>query len=218
MNKLQVCAYRFNKLSSNGWCFKLNKGDKVLINPGTGGVGTFAIQLAKVLGFYVATTASDKGYELVKSLGADKIINYKEQNFWEVLKDYDGVFDMMGTQHVLKSFNIVKPNKNIVSITALPNKKFAKQYKDLYGFSKFKCWIFSKVGKKFDKLEKKTNVTYTQLIMGPSKEQLDIITKFVEEGKIKPVIDKIFDFKDANKAFEYLESGRAKGKIVLKIK
>jgi len=87
----------------------LQKGQKVLIHAGSGGVGTFAIQLAKLMGAFVATTASEKGYELVKSLGADLIINYKKENFEEMLTGYDAVFDTLGGEALEKSFRILKP-------------------------------------------------------------------------------------------------------------
>ncbi|GED34340.1 hypothetical protein BCE02nite_54810 [Brevibacillus centrosporus] len=100
---------------------KLQNGQKILIHAGSGGVGTFAIQLAKQMGAFVATTASDKGYELVKSLGADLIINYKQENFEEKLTGYDAVFDTLGGEALEKSFRVLKPGGQIVSISGLPN-------------------------------------------------------------------------------------------------
>ncbi|GAA0137093.1 hypothetical protein YSY43_39340 [Paenibacillus sp. YSY-4.3] len=87
----------------------LQKGQKILIHAGSGGVGTFAIQLAKLMGAFVATTASDKGHELVKSMGADQIINYKQENFEEMLSGYDAVFDTLGGAALEKSFRVLKP-------------------------------------------------------------------------------------------------------------
>jgi len=193
---------------------QLDKGQKILIQAGAGGVGTFAIQLAKVMGATVATTASVAGTDLVKSLGADEIINYKTEKFEDMLKNYDAVFDTLGGESLEKSFDILKDGGKIVSVSGLPNARFAKEY----GSGFFKTLLFSLATKKLTALEKKHNVQYTFLFMEPSGEQLRILANYIETGKIKPVIDKVFPFGDAQKAMEYAESGRAKGKIILKIK
>ncbi|SFL07442.1 alcohol dehydrogenase [Paenibacillus sp. 1_12] len=192
----------------------LKKDQKILIHAGAGGVGTFAIQLAKVMGAYVATTASDNGYQLVKSLGADLIINYKKQNFEEILKDYDAVYDTLGGEALEKSFKILKPHGKIVSISALPNAKFGREE----NFGILKTMILSIVSRKITALEKKHNVDYHFLFMKPSGTQLEYIKQLIELNKIKPVIDKIYDFEDTQKAVEYLETGRAKGKVIIRLK
>lgn len=193
---------------------QLQKGQKILIQAGAGGVGTFAIQLAKVMGATVATTASVAGTNLVKSLGADEIINYKTEKFEEVLKNYDAVFDTLGGETLEKSFEVIKSGGKIVSVSGLPNARFGKQY----GSGFFKTLLFSAASSKLTALEKKHNVQYTFLFMKPSGDQLRMITNFIEAGKIKPVIDRVFPFEDAQKAMEYAEAGRAKGKIILKIR
>lgn len=193
---------------------QLQKGQKILIHAGSGGVGTFAIQLAKLMEATVATTASEAGANLVKSLGADEIINYKTEKFEDILKNYDAVFDTLGGETLEKSFNVVKGGGKIVSVSGLPNARFAKEY----GAGFFKTLLFSIATKNLTALEKKHNVQYTFLFMEPSGDQLRILANYIESGKIKPVIDKVFPFDDAQKAMEYAESGRAKGKIILKIK
>ncbi|MER2118836.1 MAG: NADP-dependent oxidoreductase [Solibacillus sp.] len=193
---------------------QLQKGQKILIQAGAGGVGTFAIQLAKLMGATVATTASEAGMNLVKSLGADEIINYKTEKFEETLKNYDAVFDTLGGEILEKSFKVVKNGGKIVSVSGLPNARFAKEY----GSGFFKTLLFSAASNKLTSLEKKHNVHYTFLFMEPSGEQLSIIANYIEAGNIKPIIDKVFSFDDAQKAMEYAESGRAKGKIILKLK
>ncbi|WP_368655004.1 NADP-dependent oxidoreductase [Ornithinibacillus sp. 4-3] len=193
---------------------QLQKRQKILIQAGAGGVGTFAIQLAKLMGATVATTASKAGSDLVKSLGADKIINYKTEKFEDILENYDAVFDTLGGSTLEKSFRIIKNEGKIVSVSGLPNARFAKEY----GSGFFKTLLFSVASSKLTKLEKKHNVQYTFLFMKPSGEQLRIIGNYIETGKIKPVIDKIYSFEDAQKAMEYAESGRAKGKIILKMR
>ncbi|MFJ7183215.1 NADP-dependent oxidoreductase [Lysinibacillus xylanilyticus] len=193
---------------------QLQKGQKILIHAGAGGVGTFAIQLAKLMGAFVATTASEAGANLVKSLGADEIINYKTEKFEEILENYDVVFDTLGGETLEKSFEVIKSGGKIVSVSGLPNARFGKEY----GSGFFKTLLFSAASHKLTALEKKHNVQYSFLFMKPSGEQLRIIADFIETGKIKPIIDRVFPFENAQKAMEYAESGRAKGKIILKIK
>ncbi|PGZ58179.1 NADPH:quinone reductase [Bacillus cereus] len=193
---------------------QLQKGQKILIHAGSGGVGTFAIQLAKIMGATVTTTASEAGANLVKSLGADEIINYKTEKFEEILKNYDAVFDTIGGATLEKSFNIIKSGGNIVSVSGMPNARFGKEF----GSGFFKTLLFSLASKKLTALEKKHNAQYSFLFMKPSGDQLRTIANYIEAGKIKPVIDRIFPFEDAQKAMEYSESGRAKGKIIVKMK
>ncbi|NWL88139.1 NADPH:quinone reductase [Paenibacillus sp. 79R4] len=192
----------------------LQKGQKILIHAGSGGVGTFAIQLAKLMGAFVATTASEKGDELVKSLGADLIINYKKENFEEILTGYDAVFDTLGGEALEKSFRILKPGGQIVSISGLPNARFGKETKAGW----LKTAIFSIASRKIKAQEKKSQTRYHFLFMKPSGEQLMVIKGFMEGGLIRPVIDKVYPLKDTEQAFHYLESGRAKGKVIISIK
>ncbi|OFD39081.1 NADP-dependent oxidoreductase [Bacillus mycoides] len=193
---------------------QLQKGKKILIHAGSGGVGTFAIQLAKIMGATVATTASDAGADLVKSLGADKIINYKTEKFEDILKNYDAVFDTIGGTTLKKSFDIIKSGGKIVSVSGMPNARFGKEF----GSGFFKTLLFSLASNKLTALEKKHNAQYSFLFMKPSGDQLRIIANYIESGQLKPIIDRIFPFEDTQKAMEYSESGRAKGKIIVKIK
>ncbi|UQZ84592.1 Zinc-type alcohol dehydrogenase-like protein [Paenibacillus konkukensis] len=192
----------------------LQKGQKVLIHAGSGGVGTFAIQMAKLMGAFVATTASEKGYELVKSLGADLIINYKKENFEEMLTGYDAVFDTLGGEALVKSFRILKPGGQIVSISGMPNARFGKEA----NLGWMKTTILSVASHKIKAQEKKSQTRYHFLFMKPSGEQLKALKEFIEGGLIKPIIDKVYHLKDAGQGFKYLESGRAKGKVIIKIK
>ncbi|WP_285766080.1 NADP-dependent oxidoreductase [Peribacillus sp. SI8-4] len=193
---------------------QVQKGQKVLIHAGAGGVGTFAIQLAKLMGATVTTTASDAGANLVKSLGADEIINYKKEKFEDILKNYDAVFDTLGGKTLEKSFQVIKDGGKIVSVSGMPNARFAKEY----GSGFFKTLLFRAASNKLTSLEKNHNVQYSFLFMKPSGDQLSVLANFIESGKIKPIIDRVFPFTDAQKAMEYAESGRAKGKIILKIR
>lgn len=191
----------------------LKEGDKVFIPGGSGGIGTFAIQLAKNMGLYVATTASEKGYALAESMGADEIINYKTTDFSAVLKDYDAVFDTMGKKNLEDAFKILKKKGKIASVNGSPNINTGKEH----GFGPFKKLLLKIASRKITKLSKKYDVDYEFFFMKSKGDQLEIINEYLEAGKIMPVIDKVFDFKDAQKALEYSESGRAKGKIILKM-
>lgn len=129
---------------------QLQKDQKILIHAGSGGVGTFAIQLAKIMGATVTTTASEAGANLVKSLGADEIINYKTEKFEDMLTNYDAVFDTIGGTTLEKSFNIIKSGGNIVSVSGMPNAQFGKEF----GSGFFKTLLFSLASKKLTALEK----------------------------------------------------------------
>ena len=194
--------------------FQLQKGQNILIQAGAGGVGSFAIQLAKLMGATVATTTSEAGTDLVKSLGADEIINYKTEKFEDILGNYDAVFDTLGGEILERSFKIIKDGGQIVSLSGLPNARFAKE--DGLGF--LKTMLLSAASYKLTKLEKKHRVQYTFMFVKASGEQLSTITNFIESGEIKPIIDRVFPFDDVEKAMKYSETGRAKGKIILKIR
>ncbi|OUR60049.1 NADPH:quinone reductase [Colwellia sp. 39_35_sub15_T18] len=192
----------------------LKSGEKILIQAGAGGIGTFAIQLAKALGAFVATTASDAGFELVKSLGADKVINYKTEKFEDMLQDYDAVYDTLGGESLEKAFEIIKSGGNVISVSGVPNARFAREG----NLGLLKTFLFSVLTWKITKLEKLHNAAYTFHFMSDSGKQLEIIGKLIEEGVIKPVIDKVFSFPETQDALNYSESGRAKGKVVIKLK
>ncbi|WP_136605409.1 NADP-dependent oxidoreductase [Paenibacillus dokdonensis] len=192
----------------------LQQGQKILIHAGSGGVGTFAIQLAKIMGANVATTASEKGYELVQSLGADQIINYRKENFEEILTEYDAVFDTLGGAVLEKSFRILKPHGQIVSISGVPNAAFGKEQQ----LGWLKTAALSIASRKITVLEKQYQARYHYLFMKPSGAQLNILKEYIEDDRIVPVIDKVFPFTDAASALHYLEGGSAKGKVVVRIK
>lgn len=192
---------------------KIKPDEKILIQAGSGGIGTIAIQLAKLMGAYVATTTSQKNAELVKSLGADLVIDYKTEQFEELLSNYDYVFDTQGGEILEKAFNIIKPGGKVVSISGLPDGKFAKEYH----LPLWKKLIFSLATRNLTALEKSSQSNYCFLFMKPSGKQLEILKTFIEAGDISPVIDRIIPFLDIKEAFDYSKSGRAKGKIILKI-
>ncbi|MEN2399237.1 NADP-dependent oxidoreductase [Flavobacterium sp. MC2016-06] len=194
---------------------KLKKGQKVFIQAGSGGVGTIAIQLAKHLGATVATTTSTGNIELVKSLGAAIIIDYKKDDFADKLKDYDLVLHSSRDKKVLeKSLKLLKPGGILVSLTGPPTPEFADEL-SLPWYLKLLMKFLSAAPRK---LADKLKVTFYFLFMKASGKQLSEITSLIEAGVIRPVIDKVFPFEQTNEAMAYVETGRVKGKAVIKIK
>lgn len=192
----------------------LQKGQKVFIQAGSGGVGTFAIQLAKHLGAFVATTTSSSNYEMVKNLGADVIIDYKTQDFETILKDYDLVLNSQDVKTLEKSLKILKPGGKVISISGPPTSKFATEI----GASWFIKTVLGLLSLGIRKKAKKLNVDYSFLFMKANGRQLTEIGSLMETNIIRPVVDKVFSFEQTNEALSYVESGRAKGKVVLKVK
>lgn len=192
---------------------KVQPGQKVFIQAGSGGVGTFAIQLAKYLGTTVATTASEKSFDLLKNLGAEVLIDYKTQDFEDILMDYDVVLNSQDSKTLEKSFNILKSKGKIISISGPPTPAFADEF-NLPWYVKFVTKLLSG---KTRRIANKQNVNYSFLFMQADGKQLAEITKLIEAGEIKPVIDKVFSFQNTNEAVKYVESGRAKGKVVIKM-
>jgi NADPH:quinone reductase-like Zn-dependent oxidoreductase len=193
---------------------KLKKGQKVFVQAGSGGVGTIAIQLAKHLGATVATTTSAANFELVKSLGADVAIDYKTQDFETILKDYDLVLNSQDEKTLVKSMRILKPGGKVISISGPPDTAFAKEI----GLSWFmKAAIFF-LSNKVRNQAKKLNVDYSFLFMQANGKQLSEIGKLIETGVIRPVVDRVYPFEEMNEAISYVSSGRAKGKVIVKVK
>lgn len=169
---------------------KLKKGAKILIHGGAGGIGSIAIQLAKALGAYVATTVSGADKEFVKDLGADEVIDYKSEDFEEKLSSFDAVFDTVGGEVTDKSFKVLKKGGILVSMAGQPSEDLAKKY----GI-----------------------VAIGQNTEG-NTERLNRLAELVDEGKIKPQVDKVFTLDRVKEAFKHLEQGHVRGKVVLKIK
>jgi len=192
----------------------LKKGQKVFIQAGSGGVGTFAIQLAKYLGATVATTTSTANINLVKSLGADIVIDYKKDDFETILKDYDVVLNSQDAKTLEKSLRILKSGGKLISISGPPDPAFAEEIRAPW-FVKF---IMRLLSAGVRKKAKRINVNFSFLFMRAEGTQLSQITSLIDAGIIKPVMDKVFPFEQTNEAMAYVETGRAKGKVVIKIK
>ncbi|MBL0035029.1 MAG: NADP-dependent oxidoreductase [Flavobacteriales bacterium] len=192
----------------------LKKGQKVFIQAGSGGVGTFAIQLAKHLGATVATTTSAANVELVKSLGADVVIDYKKDDFETKLKDYDVVLNSQDGKTLQKSLRILKPGGKLISITGPPDAAFAKELDAPWYVEVLMSALSAGVRRKARRLK----VGYSFLFMQANGRQLDRITSLIDAGTIRPVMDKVFPFEATKEALAYIETARAKGKVVVKVR
>ena len=192
----------------------LRAGQKVFIPAGSGGIGTFAIQLAKHFGARVGTTTSTGNVQLVTSLGADEVIDYKKQEFENVLGGYDAVLGTIRGDAIEKSLGILKPGSKIVSLIGPLDAAFARARR----LNFILRWVFVLMSRKIMRLAKKRDVTYSFLFLRPDGTQLSEIGELLESGQVRPVIDKVFPFEQAKEALEYLAQGRAKGKVVVRIK
>lgn len=169
---------------------QLAKGQRILIHGGAGGIGSVAIQLAKHLGAYVATTASADDKEFVTTLGANEVIDYKKEAFEELLKDYDAVFDTVGGETYKKSFLVLRKGGVLVSMLEPPNEELVQQY----------------------------GVTSIAQQTAINKDRLAIATQLVEQGVIKVHIDTVFPLAQAGQALEYLQTNHSRGKVVVEIR
>ena len=192
----------------------LKPGQKVFIPAGSGGIGSFAIQLAKHLGAKVGTTTSTANVDLVRSLGADEVVDYKKQEFEDVLRDYDAVLGTVRGDALEKSLRILKPTSTIVSLIGPPDAAFARAR----GMNFLMVALFGLLSRKIIRHAKKGGTAYSFLFVHPNGRQLAEIGELLKLERIRPVIDKVFPFEQAKEALAYLEQGRAKGKVVVRMK
>ena len=192
----------------------LKEGQKVLIHAGSGGVGTFAIQLAKHVGATVATTTSTANVDLARSLGADVVIDYKKEDFAHVLHDYDVVLNSLDKVTLEKSLRVLKPGGQLISISGPPDVAFARSL----GAS----WVFRMITGALSygirAKAKHRQAKYSFLFMRANGGQLAEITSLIDEGIIRPVVDRVFPFASTKEAMAYVEAGRAKGKVVVSLR
>ncbi|WP_317201766.1 NADP-dependent oxidoreductase [Janthinobacterium sp.] len=193
---------------------QLKKGQKVLIHAGSGGVGTIAIQLAKHLGATVATTASAANIEFLKDLGADIVIDYKTEDFSIKLKDYDLVLDTQGGATLKKSLGVLKAGGKLIGLAGPPDPDFARQ-RGANGVVGLVMYLLS-YG--IRRAARRKGVSYAFHFMSASGRQLGEITSLIEAGHIRPVVERIFSFAETKLALDYVETGRTKGKAVIKVR
>ncbi len=191
---------------------KVGPGFRVLITAGTGGVGTFAIQIARALGAHVITTASSRGRELVEKMGADEVVDYENEKFENVIDPVDGAFDLIGGDTLSRAFKVVKEGGRVVSIAGTPEPRTATQ--DLNGRYGLAA-VFWAMSRDLRKQARGEGVDYRYLFMHPSGSELTYLVTLAERGQMTPVIDETFAFDKIGDAMEKLENGHAKGKIVV---
>jgi len=183
----------------------IKENDKVLIHAGSGGVGSFAIQYAKAKGAFVYTTTSSENVEWVEKLGADRVIDYTTEDYKEVAQNLDVVFDTLGNDYTLDAFEIIKEGGKVSTIVGPPDEETAKHM----GIQDYR------LPEKLSKIIKEKSAIYKLTWMQPNAKQLNTISRMVEGGAIKPIIDVIYSFEDGIDAYLYLATGRAKGKVIV---
>lgn len=193
---------------------RLARGQKVFIQAGSGGVGTFAIQLARHLGATVATTTSAANFELVRSLGADVVIDYRTQDFEDVLHDYDVVLNSQDGKTLGKSLRVLKGGAKLVSISGPPDPAFGRNI----AAPAFVRLVMRLLSSGIRRRARGRGIDYSFVFMKADGGQLREITRLIEAGAIRPVVDKVFAFESTNEALAYAEAGHAKGKVVIKIR
>ena len=193
---------------------QLKRGQKVFIQAGSGGVGTFAIQLAKHLGATVATTTSTSNVDMVRGLGADVIVDYKTEDFEAKLRDYDLVLHSQDGKALEKSLRVLRAGGRLVSISGPPDPDFAEEIGAPW-FVK----LFTRVSSFGTRRKARSlDTTFSFLFMTASGDQLRQLAALVEAGALRPVVDKVFPFQSTNEALAYVETGRARGKVVIKVR
>ena len=193
---------------------QVQPGQKVLIHAGSGGVGTIAIQLAKQLGAFVATTTGTSNVEWVKRLGADVVIDYRTQDFAATLRDYDVVLNGLGTDVLEKSLQVLRPGGQLISISGPPTPQFASEQ----GLGWPLKQVFRLLSYRIRKQAARRGVRYAFVFMRANGEQLGKISSLIDSGQIRPVVDRSYPLASAADALAYVEQGRAKGKVIVNIR
>src|SRR5947207_443924 len=186
-------------------------GHKVLVHAGSGGLGSTVIQLAKHLGATVATTARGENAELVRSLGADVVVDYTKEDFAEDLFGYDVVLDSLGGENLEKSLTVIKPGGQAIGVAGPPDPGFAKQL----GAPKFMGVVMGLLSRRVRKQARKLGVSDSFLFVQATGAQLRELAALYEAGHLRPHIDKTFPFEQTLEALAYVEQGRATGKVVI---
>jgi NADPH:quinone reductase-like Zn-dependent oxidoreductase len=192
----------------------LKSGDKILIHAGSGGVGSMAIQLAKVKGAYVYTTTSTKNVEWVKELGADRVIDYKTEDYKTIVKNLDMVLDTLGNEYTEDAFKVIKDGGSVITLVGAVDKETANRMKLNKIAQLFLAWKRRKITKQIEQ----KSAFYSLVLMRANAKQLNEITELVDSGKVKTIIDKVYPLNETLNALLYVKEGRTKGKVVILIK
>lgn len=190
-----------------------HEGDTIFISGGTGSFGAMAIPISKSQGLMVITNGNAAGRERVMSLGADRFIDYKQEDYAQVLKEMDGVIDTLGDRELPKEFGILKQGGHLVSLRGMPNDEFAQRMQMPW----FKRMLFSLAGKKYDNMAAKNEQHYHFIFAHEDGIGLQRVSELFAERKIKPSVDKVFTLSEVNEALQKVAAGGSNGKTVLKI-
>ncbi|WP_164010383.1 NADP-dependent oxidoreductase [Pyxidicoccus trucidator] len=193
---------------------KVQRGQTVLVHAGAGGVGSAAVQLARHLGAKVVATASASNLERVRSFGADTVVDYHAQRFDDVVRDVDAVIDGVGQENVLRSFRCVRPGGIVISIADAPDLAFAREY----GVTPALWPVFWLMGAKVNHAARRHHAKYRYWFMHPDGAQLRQLGTLVDQGVLRPHVDRVFPFSQTKEAVAYAEGGKARGKVVVSLR
>ena len=186
----------------------LEKDDKILIHAGSGGVGSFAIQYAKSKGAYVYTTTSTKNVNWVKDLGADRVIDYKKEDYKSVVSNLDLVFDTLGGDYTKAAFEIIRQEGKITSIASAPDEEAAARM----GIEDYEF------PESLAQLREQKSANYKFTWMQPNGKQLEAIADLVQKEVITPIVDQVYSFENGIEAYQHLATERAQGKVIIQLK
>ncbi len=190
---------------------KAKKGQSVFLPGGTGGLGAMVIPIAKYMGLRVITSGSESGQERMLAMGVEQFINYKQQNYIDLLSNIDYVIDTLGPSELRNELKILKPHGKLVSLKGVPNRRFAKDN----DFSLLKTLLFGFVGSKYDRMAEKQGKEYHFFFVQSNGEQLKKVAEILELNSIKPTIDKVYPFTQINEALDHVAKGHAQGKVIV---
>ena len=213
MNFIEAAAVPLTGLTSYqilNDILKAKPGESLFLSGGTGGLGAMLIPIAKQMGLYVVTSGSENGRDRLISMGVDKYINYKEENYEDILFDLNYVVDTLGPRDIRKELKILKTHGKIVSLKGVPNYRFALEN----GYPFWKQLLFKLAGNKYDKMASKEDKEYHFFFVKESGKQLEIISKILENNNIRPIIDSVYDFSKIEEAIIKVSQGHAQGKVV----
>lgn len=189
-------------------------GETLLIPGGSGSFGQMAVPIAKALGLRVIVTGNARARELFISMGVDRYIDYKQENYWEQLSDIDCVIDTLGPAEFEHELAVLKKGGRLVSLRTGPNKAFAQRNH----FTSLKKLLFALAGSKYDKAAKKQGKEYRFVFVRSDGAQLQKITEIVEKQQVRPAIDaRIFSLDQANEALQLVAKGPLSGKVVIEL-
>lgn len=185
-------------------------GQKVLVHAGAGGLGSTVVQVAHHLGAHVAATAHTRDLDKVRALGADEVIDYTSQDFTDVVSGYDVVLDSLGPASLAKSLTVLRPGGLAISVSGPPDPSFARQLG-----KPFLAPVMAVLSRKVRRRAKKLGVRYSFFFMHADGARLAALAALYDDGTLRPVLDRTFDFDQTLEAVAHVEQGRARGKVVV---